>query len=89
MICDLLVPHGLAPWVREDKLVDAIAKLFAFFCTEEYLNSRSSSTMLVYFSGILGFSPLGSTFKRPQRYTPKLSALIYSICLCLLELALP
>ena len=64
MICDLLVLNGLASRVRGDKLVDAIAKLSAFFYIEEYLDSRSSSTMLVYFSRVLGFSPLGLTFER-------------------------
>jgi len=48
-----------------------------------------SSTLLVYFSGILGVSTDGSTFKRPRNYTPKLSGLIYCIRLIVLESILP
>jgi len=83
------VPPTVVNPLVEEQFTDAIAKLSAFLCTEEYQDSRSSSTILVYFSGILGFSSSGSTFERPQNYTPKLSALIYSVRLCLLELALP
>lgn len=75
--------------LTDDRLADLIGKLSVFFCTEEYTDSRSSSAMLVYFSGVLGFSPCGSTFERPQNYTPKLSALIYCVRLCLLEATLP
>ncbi len=72
-----------------DRLVDAVAQLSAFFCTEEFFDSRSSSTLLVYFSGILGFTHRGTTFERPRNYTSKLSALIYCVRLCLLEFSLP
>ncbi|KAI4192683.1 MAG: hypothetical protein LQ350_008592, partial [Teloschistes chrysophthalmus] len=74
---------------EEEQLADLIGRLSVFFCMEEFTDSRSSSTMIVYFSGILGFSPSGTTFERPRNYTPKLSALIYCIRLCLLEASLP
>ncbi|KAL9025823.1 MAG: hypothetical protein Q9196_005419 [Gyalolechia fulgens] len=77
------------PNTREEELADLIGKLSVFFCTEEFTDSRSSSTIVVYFSGVLGFSPSGTTFERPRNYTPKLSALIYCIRLCLLEASLP
>ncbi|KAL8911339.1 MAG: hypothetical protein Q9171_003466 [Xanthocarpia ochracea] len=77
------------PNTREEELADLIGRLSVFFCTEEFTDSRSSSTIIVYFSGVLGFSPSGTTFKRPRNYTPKLSALIYCIRLCLLEASLP
>lgn len=74
---------------KEEELADLIGRLSVFFCTEEFTDSRSSSTIIVYFSGILGFSPSGTTFERPRNYTSKLSALIYCIRLCLLETSLP
>jgi hypothetical protein len=53
------------------------------------VDSESSSTLLVYFSGVLGFSASGSSFERPRNYTPKLSGLIYCMRLCMLEATLP
>jgi hypothetical protein len=73
----------------EDELADSVGKLSAFLCTEEFLDSRSTSTIIVYFSGLIGFSSDGTTFERPRNYTSKLSALIYCIRLCLLEATLP
>lgn len=60
-----------------------------FFCTESFLDGQASSTLLVYFSAVLGISVPGSTFERARNYTPKLSALIYCVRLCLLEATLP
>lgn len=60
-----------------------------FLTTEEYEDGKPSSTLLVYFSAIMGISTDGSTFARPRRYTPKLSALIYCIRLIVLESTLP
>lgn len=74
---------------REEKLADFIGKLSLYFCTEEFTDNRSSSAIVVYFSGILGFSPSGTTFERPKNYTSKISALVYCIRLCLLEATLP
>ena len=73
----------------EDKLADSVPKLSVFLCTEEFADSQACSTFLVYFSGILGFSPGGTTFVRARNYTPKLLALIHCIRLCLLEAILP
>jgi hypothetical protein len=44
---------------------------------------------MVYFAGVLGISPDGTTFERPSNYTPKLSALVHIARLCLLEATLP
>lgn len=74
---------------EEEKLADLIERLSLFFCIEEFTDSRSSSTIIVYFNDVLGFSPSGTTFERPRNYTSKLSALIYCIRLCLLEATLP
>jgi hypothetical protein len=60
-----------------------------FLCQEPYVDANASSTLLVYFSGILGFSASGLTFERPRNYTPKLSGLIYCMRLCMLEATLP
>ncbi|KIV98742.1 uncharacterized protein PV09_09494 [Verruconis gallopava] len=85
--CETIVQSVESP--SDDKLADAVGKLSAFLCTEEFLDSRASSTFIVSFSGLISFPYPGSTFKRPQNYTPKLSALIYCICLCLLEATIP
>lgn len=60
-----------------------------FLCQEPYVDADASSTLLVYFSGILGFSASGLTFERPRNYIPKLSGLIYCMRLCMLEATLP
>ena len=70
-------------------LADAAGEFFAFLCTEEFVESQSSSALLVYFCGTLGFSPDGLRFERPRNYTPKLSAMIYCVRICLLEVTLP
>jgi hypothetical protein len=53
------------------------------------VDGNASSTLLVYFSGILGFSVSGLTFERLRNYTPKLSGLVYYIRLCMLKATLP
>lgn len=73
----------------DDILGDAVAEFSYFLCTEDFADGLASSTAVVYFSGILGFSPDGYTFERPRNYTPKLSALIHCIRLCMLERCLP
>ena len=70
-------------------LADAAGEFFAFLCTEEFVESQSSSALLVYFCGTLGFSPDGLRFERPRNYAPKLSGMIYCVRLCLLEVTLP
>ncbi|KAK3680383.1 hypothetical protein LTR37_021276 [Vermiconidia calcicola] len=77
------------PTPLEEELADLVGMLSAFLCTKEFADSHSSSTILVYFSGGLGFSAETLTFERPRNYTPKLSALIHCIRLCLLEATLP
>lgn len=70
-------------------LADAVGQLSLFFCKEAYVDGSANSTVLVYFSGVLGFSASGSSFERPRNYTPKLSGLIYCMRLCALEATLP
>jgi hypothetical protein len=74
---------------REQKLADLVGQLSIQLCKESFVDGRPSSTILVYFSGVLGFSADPSTFERPRNYTSKLSGLIYCARLCFLEAALP
>jgi hypothetical protein len=69
----------------EAALEDLMLRFGYFLVTEEYEDGISSSTLLVYFSGILGISIDGSTFERPSNYTSKLSALIYCSRLLIIE----
>lgn len=58
--------------------------------TEDFDDSRSSSTLLVYFSAVYSLSqPSGSEFLRPSQYTPHLAGFIYYARLILLEATLP
>lgn len=70
-------------------LADAVGEFFCFLCSEEFEESISSSTLLVYFCGTLGFSPDGLGFETARKFTPKLSAMIYCIRLSVLERTLP
>jgi hypothetical protein len=60
-----------------------------FFATEEFTDGRAASSLLVYFSGILGFSGDGSTYRRAREFTSSLSSLIYLLRMIFLEWALP
>lgn len=73
-----------------DPAADLILRLFYYAATEEFEDSRSSSSLLVYFSAIRGLSPPdGAEFLRPHRFTPVLSRLIYCTRLICLEATLP
>ena len=59
--------------------MDMVLQLAYFFATEDYEDGTSSSTLLIYFTGVLGISMDGATFERALNYTPKLSAIaLYS-----------
>jgi len=73
----------------DDRLLDGMAQFCVFLCTEPYHDGKSASTVMVYFAGVLGISPDGTTVERPSNYTPKLSALVHIARLCLLEATLP
>lgn len=55
----------------DDALCDAVAEFSYFLCTEDFVDGLPDSTGLVYFSGVLGFSPDGSTFERPRNCLQK------------------
>lgn len=91
--CDgLLVPnHDLPSHFASTMtgLSDLVASLALDICSEESDTGRINSTLLVYFSGVLGFSLDGDTFARPSKHTSKLSALIYCARLVCLEASIP
>lgn len=97
LICDNMYAERIITSQRDltgasilsDELADSVGKLLLFLCTEQFVDNRSSSTFMVYFSGLMSFPSPGTTFDRPGNYTPKLSALIYCSRLCLLEATLP
>ncbi|KAH7227230.1 uncharacterized protein BKA55DRAFT_527140, partial [Fusarium redolens] len=68
-------------------------KLLFQFCislsTKSFLNGQASSTILIYFSGILGFSDNSRQFLLARPYCPQLSCLVYVQRLLFLEYALP
>jgi Orsellinic acid/F9775 biosynthesis cluster protein D len=72
-----------------DELLELVFQLSVTFSTEEFIDSQPSSSLLVYFSGILGLSSDARSFLPARKYTPHLSALIYIQRLLFLEYALP
>ncbi|KAL3711303.1 hypothetical protein TMatcc_005101 [Talaromyces marneffei ATCC 18224] len=64
---DLLPPPSL----------EKLFQLNIIFLTEEFTDRQPSSSLLIYFSGILGFSPDAQSFQPVKSFTPYLSALIY------------
>ncbi|KAH7199222.1 hypothetical protein BKA60DRAFT_470242 [Fusarium oxysporum] len=73
-------------------LAEMLERLFGLvmaFSTEEVVDGRPASTLLVYFSGILGFTTDSTGFLPARSYTSNLAALIYTQRLLFLEYALP
>ncbi|KAK1950831.1 hypothetical protein LY78DRAFT_543274, partial [Colletotrichum sublineola] len=68
---------------------DLILRLLYFLVTEEFEDGQSKSTLLVYFSGVLGLTSDGTGFHRPRNYTGNLSALVHCSRLVMLEVLLP
>jgi hypothetical protein len=71
------------------RLSELTFRLFILFSAEEFIDGQPHSSLLVYFSGILGLRDEGKTFRRAKEYTPYLSGLIYQQRLLFLEYALP
>jgi hypothetical protein len=72
-----------------DQLLELLFQLSVTFSTEQFLDGEPSSSILVFFSGILGFSSDTKNFLPTKNYTPYLSGLIYVQRLLFLEYALP
>ncbi|EXJ79513.1 hypothetical protein A1O1_08777, partial [Capronia coronata CBS 617.96] len=74
---------------RQPSLSDLVFQFSLLLCTQEYSNGRPSSSVLVFLSGIFGFTPGGQGYHRPRTYTQTLAALIHQQTLLLLESVLP
>jgi hypothetical protein len=70
-------------------LAELVFGLSLALCTERLTDGQPSSTVLVYFSGILAFSEATNSFQNARSYTPYLSGFIYIQRLLFLERALP
>ncbi|CAG1982111.1 unnamed protein product [Fusarium graminearum] len=71
-----------------DNFLELLYEVCLTLCTETYISGQPGSTLLVYFSGILGFSKDCQHFLLARQYCPQLSGLIYMQRLLLLERAL-
>ncbi|RKK62815.1 hypothetical protein BFJ69_g16984 [Fusarium oxysporum] len=71
------------------ELLELLFGLSLELITEPVIDGQPQTTTLIYFSGILGFSPSLETFLPARSYTPYLSGLIYVLRLLFLEYALP
>ncbi|RBA11787.1 hypothetical protein FPRO05_14224 [Fusarium proliferatum] len=87
---DTEVEAGAAPGSPEE-LVELLFGLTLALATQPVVDGQPQTTVLVYFSGILGFSSSsgGSAFLPARSYTSNLSGLIYILRLVFLEYALP
>ncbi|KJZ69835.1 hypothetical protein HIM_10763 [Hirsutella minnesotensis 3608] len=72
-----------------DKLLELLLGLCLSLGTQPLVDGQPNSTVLIYFSGILGLKPQSQTFAPARSYTTHLSALIYNLRLLFLENALP
>ncbi|KAH7248434.1 hypothetical protein B0J15DRAFT_562897 [Fusarium solani] len=72
-----------------EELLELLLGLSLSLCTEPVTDGQPSSTLLVFFSGILGFSSSSRAFLPAKSYTPYLSGLLYIQRLLFLEMALP
>jgi hypothetical protein len=69
--------------------LELLFQLCITLSTEKFLGGQPSSTLLIYFSGILGFSADCQRFQLARQYCSKLSAMIYIQRILFLEQALP
>ncbi|KAH7459124.1 hypothetical protein FOMA001_g20247 [Fusarium oxysporum f. sp. matthiolae] len=71
------------------QFLELLFQLCIMLSTEPFLNGQPSSTLLIYFSGILGLSADCQRFQLARQYCTKLSAMIYVQRILFLEQALP
>lgn len=77
---------------RQQNNAELLEYLFGFavsLCTQHLTDGKPNSTILVFASGILGFSCSSNAFLPARSYTSLLSGLIYVQRLLFLEFALP
>ncbi|KAF9768186.1 hypothetical protein IL306_014543, partial [Fusarium sp. DS 682] len=72
-----------------EELLQYVFGLSISLCTQSLIDGQPSSTILIFASGILGFSPGLNTFLPARSCTSYLSGLIYIQRLIFLEYALP
>ncbi|KAH7248230.1 hypothetical protein B0J15DRAFT_562411 [Fusarium solani] len=73
-----------------EELVELLFGLTLALATQPVIDGQPQTTVLIYFSGILGFSSSpDSAFLPARSYTSNLSGLIYILRLIFLEYALP
>ncbi|KAH6977640.1 hypothetical protein EDB80DRAFT_826222 [Ilyonectria destructans] len=82
-------PHPKASDNSTNHLIELLFGLSLALYTEPLVDGQPSSTILVYFSGILAFSITSQQILPARVYTSHLSALIYMQRLLFLEQALP
>jgi hypothetical protein len=80
---------ALGPYSGIEELRELVFQLSITFSTASFTEGQPGSSLLVYFSGILGFSPDAQSFLPAKRFTPCLSGLIYIQRLLFLEYSLP
>ncbi|PVH90818.1 hypothetical protein DM02DRAFT_664634 [Periconia macrospinosa] len=71
------------------ELLQILFELCIAFMTEEFRDGQPSSSILVYYSGVLALQGTGEIFRTAKLFTPILSQLIYIQRLLFLEYALP
>ncbi|PNP59955.1 hypothetical protein FNYG_14717 [Fusarium nygamai] len=71
------------------EFLELLFELSLSLTMESFVDGKPDSALLVYFSGILGFSPDCRRFQLAREYCPNLSGLIWVQRLLLLEYALP
>jgi hypothetical protein len=72
-----------------DELRELLFQLSISFSTASFWQGQPISSLIVYFSGILGFSTDAQNFLSARKFTPYLFALIYVQRLLFLEYAFP
>ncbi|KAF4458828.1 hypothetical protein FALBO_14430 [Fusarium albosuccineum] len=72
-----------------DEFLELVFQLSFELSTEPFQNGHPDSTLLIYFSGILGFSSNCQRFQLAREYCPYLSGLIWIQRLIFLKYALP
>ncbi|KAL6405826.1 hypothetical protein AUP68_10965 [Ilyonectria robusta] len=72
-----------------DEFLELLFQLSLTLSTENFIDGQPGSTLLIHFSGILGFSADCRQFRLARQYCPHLSGLIYVQRLIFLESALP
>ncbi|EXL40817.1 hypothetical protein FOCG_16761 [Fusarium oxysporum f. sp. radicis-lycopersici 26381] len=69
--------------------IELLFELSLSLIMENFVDGQPSSTLLIYYSGTLGFSPNCRQFQLAREYCPNLSGLIWVQRLLFLEYALP